>query len=138
MTDDPRRAFLERFPAARRSTVANLFLHAVRRGAGDVEAVLRSVAETAVTRRLVAERYGNVDALDKARELGVALASRPDAAAAFADWCLEWERLPAAERQAIKEARAQEGIRHWMGTQPATEKQTAYLVRLGHRGPVGD
>jgi hypothetical protein len=138
MTDDPRRAFLERFPEARRSTVANLFLNAVRRGAGDVEAVLQAVAETAIARRLVAEKYGNADALDKAREIADGLASHPDEAAAFAEWALAWEAMPAGERQAIKEERAQQGVRHWMVTQPSTERQTAFLARLGWRGPVGD
>lgn len=135
---DERRAFLELFDPPRRSTIVNAFLGAVRVGASDVPAVLRAVAETAVARRLVAEKHGNADALDKARELGAALASHPTEAAAFAGWCFDWERMPATERQAIKEARAQEGVRHWMATQPATEKQTAYLARLGWRGPVGD
>jgi hypothetical protein len=100
--------------------------------------VLRAVGETAVARRLVAERHGNADALDRAREICTALTAYPDEAAAFAAWCFGWEAKPDAERQAIKEARAHEGMRHWMSGQPATERQMAYLARLGHRGPVGD
>ncbi|PZA06098.1 MULTISPECIES: hypothetical protein [unclassified Meiothermus] len=121
-----RLAFLAYFPAEQRSTGANLLLEAVRAGCSEPHQVVgfaleranrRHWSEAAHTLRLLAE-------LD------------PEALLAGARWALWWEALPWAERQRLKAERATEALERHMQELPPTEKQLAYLHRLGHRGPV--
>src|SRR5262245_2859981 len=135
---DERRAFLDRFDALRRGVVANHFLLEVRRGASDPRAVVDQVLAEMRRRWVSAERYGRVDAMASAAEVGEARLAHTEEALALAAWAIDWERLPVEQKEAIKRERAQEAIGRWMSTQPATERQLAYLGRLGWRCPVGD
>lgn len=130
------KAFLDHFEDLKRSGVTNLFLSAVRSGAQTVPGVL--IAVDADLDRVLAIARQNRDArrLLIAAEIAAALIDHVEDARAFAQHCLDWEALPPAERAALKDQRAAEGRRQWMATQPATEKQIAYLRSLGYAGAV--
>jgi hypothetical protein len=142
MTDatqtDADRAFLSYFGELRRSTVANWFLAPVRAGATDPDAIVASVRARCERRVADATRWGSRDAADKGLDILGALLRHPEAARAFARWALRWEALPAAEKAALKEQRAEQGKQAWVATQQATPAQIGYLAKLGHAGPVGD
>ena len=133
---EPSRDLLDQFPQNRRSWVANTFLSVVRDGAASVEAVLVGVATRVETAIADAVRYSNYDwareRMRRDRSLLDVLGT-PEAAA-YAAWALEYNQLPRLAREAIREA---EGFVHraaWMDAQPPTDRQLAYLRRLGHDG----
>ncbi len=64
------------------------------------------------------------------------LAGYPDEAAAFAEWALEWESLPAEERAKRKRHRSEEHRQQWLDAQPPTEKQVRYCRMLGYQGAI--
>jgi hypothetical protein len=106
----PSRALLEHFPASQRSGILG--------PRGIVAAVSRE-----------ARQCGHHALVDALRE-------HPEQALDFAQWCIAWERLPAAERQRVKSERAAAHRAAWMAQQEPTAKQLSYLKALGHRGEV--
>jgi hypothetical protein len=119
---DPR-AWLEHITAQRRGVVANWFHSAVRSGAASATLVLLAVRQTC-------ERRQDADSL---LVLG-ALRADPVGAMQYAQAVIDYERLPAAQRQQIKADRAREFVHEAMHGKPPTAPQLAYLTRLGYRG----
>lgn len=130
------REFLDRFPQRNRSWVANLFLGAVRDGITDPYDVLAVVADRVQEDMRRSARWPSewsTERIARGRRLLDAL--RTADARPYAVWCVEYDRLPRAARDAL---RAAEGHLHrtaWMAEQPPTERQMAYLRRLGYGGP---
>jgi hypothetical protein len=119
---DPR-AWLEHIAAHRRSAVANWFHYAVRSGAASATLVLVSVRQGCARRQ-------NADA----QQVLGALRADPAGALAYAQCVLDYERLPAQERQKVKAARAMPFVHAAMHGKPPTAPQLAYLTRLGYDG----
>jgi hypothetical protein len=128
---DPR-AWLERFPSARRSAIANWYHYAVRNGASTPVAVAHQVRQT-VQRRLqwtsapteTAYLQAVLDALQTDRA----------GALAYAQSVIDYEHLPYEARQRLKAERTTPYLQEAMRGQPVTEKQVTYLRALGHTGP---
>ncbi|GIW28753.1 MAG: hypothetical protein KatS3mg070_2116 [Meiothermus sp.] len=121
-----RLTYLAYFPPEQRSTAANSLLEAVRAGCSEPhqavsyaleKAARRTWNEAAHTLRLLAE-------LDF------------EALLAGARWALWWESLSPEEKRRFREGRAEEAIERWMEQNPPTDRQLAYLNRLGYRGPT--
>jgi hypothetical protein len=129
------RALLERVPANQRSHLMNLFLTAVRAG-GDMPATVVAAVTAAVRVRLAEATYSHrpLEMIKWAR-FREALASDPEAALRLAGHCIGWEALSPGEREATKAAKAEAGRTAWLGTQPPTPRQIAYLATLGYDGP---
>jgi hypothetical protein len=113
-------AFLDQFPQNRKSTVTNKFLFTVRSGVTEPNAVVSA------TRRRCAPQFDG-DIIDKIDfdEIG---------ARSFANWAVEYEKQPAAERNAQKETKAEQYREEFMKEKPPTERQLAYLQALGYKG----
>ncbi len=129
--DDRRRLFLACVPEGLRSQITNVLLARVRAGAHSPEAVVDDAL------RRLRERIGGWGKEDPAvrQMLALLLRHRADALA-FASWCVEWERLPADEKERQKAARGEAHRRQWLEEQPPTVKQCDYLRALGHAGEV--
>jgi hypothetical protein len=137
--DDKDRALLERFPAPRRSLIANLFLAPVRRGAVAPALVVRDVLSELDDRLGWALRNGGAYAEEeraKVRDIMDAVINHGDEAEAYARWCVAYEALPEEERRRRKAGRTNQAVAAWMDRQEPTEKQVAYLRRRGYAGPI--
>lgn len=123
--NDQGKRFLERFPNSQRSAVGNAFLGVIRAVIDqnpepkDVcsqvywEVLEKAKAgDAAATSWLPLFRAHKVEALDLARHY------------------LDYERLPASEKEKLKAANEEDGKRAYMEGQPPTEKQIALLKRL--------
>lgn len=121
------RAFLEHFPANRRSTISNWFHYSVRSGANSPEAVLRAVRLTCALRQ---QRGRNLDA----EMVLEAFRQDPDRAAIYAQHVIDYEALPRDARQQVKAERALHFVTQSMIGKDATGPQLALLRALGHRG----
>lgn len=119
--DPRRREFLDLFPAAQRSHLANVFLGFGRAG-GDVkpDEVLAQVRT-----KLGRTWRGQVNHRDRA--LLAIVGANNEAALDYAAWCVSFSQLPVEAQRA---ARDEETERR----RPATPKQLAYLVALGWEG----
>lgn len=124
------RTWLEQWPAARRSTISNWFHYAARAGATTPAAVIDAVVQE-LLRRL---RFDPTDTI--MRDVLEALQRTPQEAVPYAEEVLAWESLPQDVRQKRKEERSHAFQQQYMVTQPVTEKQRAFLRRLGHVGPA--
>ena len=126
------RVWLEHFPAAKRSGVANLFHQAVRQGHRHPWRILLAV------RQAVRQRLGWAHPPERRAHLEhilTTLTTDPTGATQYAAAVLAWESLPAEERDLRKAARAREYQREHMRAQAPTEKQIGYLRNLGYGGP---
>ncbi len=132
--NDADRAFLDLFPANRRSHVANLFLDPVRRGIATPTQVYGAVYAE-LRRRLEGPRWHGYDDTND-RLIFDTLRGNYDAAVAYAGWCVAYEQLPPEEKKRRKQASTAEGIGLWQEQQPPTEKQIAYIRALGYTGPI--
>src|SRR5712691_9319554 len=130
VNSDPR-AWLEHFPANRRSALANWFHYAVRGGSRTPAAVVHQVQQT-VQRRLQWASAHTVDA-HLCAVLEVLQTDRAGAVA-YAESVLSYEQLPDEARQRVKAERATPYLQEAMRGKPVTEKQTALLRRLGYTG----
>ena len=118
-------AFLSYFPHNQRATANNFLLEAVRAGCNEPKQVVGYALETARRRCH----------LEAAQTLSLLSHLDPEALLAGARWALWWESLSPEEKRRFREERAEEAIERWMEQNPPTEKQMAYLNRLGYRGP---
>ena len=129
---DDDRSFLNHFPNARKSFVANAFLFAVRRGARTPLQVLAAVQHE--LRR--ANTWSSDERQARNQEVLDTIAEHHEEAMAFCRYALDYEALPPAEKERRK---AEQGAPHrqaWMSQQPPTAKQCAYLEVLGYRGEI--
>lgn len=131
MFDDPRRALLAHAPERLRSQIVNALLWEVRAGAhlpaGVIDGAIRGL-------RVRLGDWGRED--PQARELLALLLQHRADALAFAAWCIEWERLPVAEKERQRAARGEEHRQQWLGEQPPTVKQIDYCRTLGYTGEI--
>ncbi len=118
-------SFLEAFPVARRSLIANQFFAAVRGGATTVDDVIRGVKADSLTRMLFANR----DAWNTQRQLLALLET--EAARAFARQVLVRESLPPEEKLQLKAQRSETYRREYLKARPPTQKQLEFLKALG-------
>ncbi|MDP9374283.1 MAG: hypothetical protein M3Q65_17870 [Chloroflexota bacterium] len=131
MYDDPRRSFLAHVPEELRSQITNVLLARVRVGAHSPQTVIDDAL------RRLRERVGGWGREDpNVREmLGLLIRHRADALL-FAAWCIEWEQLPAAEKERQKASRGEEYRHRWLDEQPPTPKQIGYCRSLGYTGEI--
>ncbi len=140
------RTLLDHFPQHQRSTISNLFLAQIRSGypppghahagAWTARGVRDAVLLALGARLQRAFRHGRGG--DYARDAAIlrVLHDQGGAALAFAAWALARAALPREERERRKQGRAREHIAAWMDHQPPTDKQVAYLRRMGYAGPI--
>lgn len=129
--DDPRRQLLSHYPEHQRSAMANLFLFAVRRGAGDPEAVL-ATALADLRGRL--GTWGREEGTVRA-QLATLMQHRA-AALNFAGWALAWESLPREERERQKAQRGDQHRQRYLDTLEPTERQVRFCRSLGWSGAI--
>lgn len=130
------RAFLEHFPSTRRSYVANTFLYSIRAGARTPLQVLADVDRTLRETAQRAQRWNITGLLERTEEVYTALHEYHSEALAYAGYCLRWEQLAPAEKEQIRAVKAEPHIRAYMEQQAPTDKQLAYLRKLGYTGEV--
>jgi hypothetical protein len=127
------RGWLTQWPTARRSLISNLFHNAVRAGA-TTPALIITAVQADLWRRL---RYAtpSPDVTDATLHAVLqALQTAPHEAYPYAADVLAWARLPRAERERHKRARAKPYRDTYMAGRSATEAQLRYLRGLGHTG----
>jgi len=125
------RAWLEQWPTARRSLISNLFHCAVRDGA-TTPALVVSAVQATLRRRLQYAPLPFDATTETLHAVWQALQTTPQEAYVHARAVLDWEALPAAERQRQKAARAQHYQRAYMATLSPTEKQINFLRQRGY------
>jgi hypothetical protein len=125
------RAWLERFPANRRSAIANWHHYAVRAGAHTPESVLLQVQQT-IYRRLQWTRDPATGAHLSA--VVEALTADRAGALAYAQSVIDYEHLPYAERQRAKAERATNYVKEAMRGKDVTPAQRSFLLTLGYAG----
>jgi len=127
------RAWLEHFPAARRSGIANWYHYAVRNGATTAAGVVHQVQQT-----VLRHQQWSSNATEGAHFQSVLQALQTDrsGALAYAEAVITWERLPYDERQRQKQARGRHFQQQYMAIQPVTDKQLRYLQCLGYVGEM--
>lgn len=128
------RAFLDYFPPLGRSHVANLFLRPVRQGITTPDGVYAAV---------FAELRENIErqrtwGRENVRDQGILDQMRRsyDDAMDYARYAIEYEKLTPAEKQRIKDGRADHEIGKRLDAEEPTEKQVAYLRKRGYAGPI--
>jgi hypothetical protein len=117
--------WLDQWPQARRSTIANWFYAAVRSGHTDPSAIVEAVQGT-LHRRL--QWTANLDQRQWLSQILNTMADDPRAAQAYAASVVAREHLPPAEKSALKHERAKAFVLEAMRGKPITEKQ-AWLIR---------
>lgn len=134
--EDDRR-LLERFPNNRRSYISNTFLEVVRAGARTPLQVLAAVNENLRQTHARALRWNHLsDIVERTFEVQTILDDHHAEAMAFAGWAIAWCALPQSERERLKAQKGAEHRQAYMAQKPATDRQKAYLVALGHTGEV--
>lgn len=126
--DGRREGFLGAIPDDLKSQVANGVLASADAGEDAPDAIYQD-AIAQLRGRLAGRGAG--DAGVRAI-LGLLLRHRVEAIA-YCAWCLDWERLSPAEKARLKAARGEEYRQAYQEAEPPTEKQCAYLRRLGYQ-----
>ena len=124
-------AWLQQWPAPRRSFLAKLFYRAVRTGCDDPPRVVAWVRAD-VARRLEGSTTSSHDPLFL--DVHHTLTTPPASAEAYAALVLYNEHLPRDERQRQKREHAKNYVQQAMQGKPPTDAQLRYLHRLGYRG----
>jgi hypothetical protein len=127
--DDRRSTWLATLPECLRSRASNLVLARVRAGEDTREAAYD--ATVAKLRRDLGG-WGTEDA--DARTILAALIRHREMALDYCAWCLQWERLSPAQKDEQRAARVREYRHTYQEGEPPTEKQRAFLRRLGYQG----
>ena len=135
-TATDRRAFLAFFPDHDKSHITNIFLHAIRAGATNVDTVYRDVEVDLRERLREAALRRDKDTHAKIDTYLYYFEHFPESACDFAAWALDWERMTPAEKAREKAKKAAPHIHSHMQGQPPTERQIAYLRSLGWQGEI--
>jgi len=131
------KTLLDHFGQSLRSTVANLYLRPIReRGACDPRAVHAAVVRDLQERRAQAHRGGWRESFELADAILTTVTDYEADALAYAAWALAWEALSPEERRRQKGERSAQHIASIMDRQPPTEKQIAYIRRMGFTDPI--
>lgn len=116
--------FLDQFDQRRRSLVANMFFSSIRGGRRHLKDILMDVARDAGSRNAI--------------DILQALTADNEGARAFAESCLAWDALSPEEKERRKAARRAEFRQTAVAERPVTDKQRAFLRKLGHQGDVAN
>jgi len=125
IANESRREFLYLFSSAQRSTVAKEFLGVVRAGEKDPSRVVDRVLEKTLPSSCCnAKGY-----------IAEAIQQYGKDALAYAEHCLDWERLSVEEKAPVKRQRQEEARKaHYMSQKSITASQILFLRDLGHTG----
>jgi hypothetical protein len=126
-------SWLAQWPSNRRSTLANLFYSAVRRGLTEPPAIVEQVTAEIHRRLQWATAF---ETRQWWCQVLNTLSDDPRGAQTYAAEVLATEHLPRAERERQKQERAKTYIQQAMQGKPVTDKQLWLLRSLGHRGPL--
>ncbi len=130
---EARETFLAHYPPPKRGTIANWFLAPIRERKTDDPQVVVACVLSELYRRLE-NAWASEEALTDASAAVEIIQEHRDEALAFAQYYIEYEALPEAEREALKQAQREEGRNAWMAAQPPTVKQLSYLRSMGYAG----
>ncbi len=131
------KTLLDHFGQSLRSTVANLYLRPIRAGrARDPHAVHAAVVRDLHERRAQAHRGGWRETFELADAILTTIGDHEGDALAYAAWALEWEALPPEERRRQKGERSAQHIAAVMDRQAPTEKQVAFIRKMGFTDPI--
>lgn len=128
------RAFLDFFQPLRRSHVANLFLRPVRLGIIDPQQVYAAVFAELRENIERAHQWGRENERDQ--DILGQMRRSYDEALDYARYAIEYEKLTPEQKQRLKDGRADNAISSRMDAEEATEKQVAYLHKMGYAGPI--
>lgn len=126
MRDDDYKAFLEHFPAPKRSLIMNQFCDAYRKGNRSVDSILETVMVGALKRC----ESDSVSDIEIQRTL-YNLCALDDLAPLMAEYVIWWEELDAKTKNEIKQARQSGYVNSHMAVQPPSPRQLKYLEVLG-------
>lgn len=129
-------SFLQLFPDNMKSHITNTFLQVIRAGAKSLDVVKSDVITKALDRCETAQQYNDEKNIEKFRLLLQVLEKYPEETEGFILHCLAWESLPHEVKEVNKKQKADSYRQRWLSTQPATEKQIAYLRKLGWAGGI--
>jgi hypothetical protein len=130
LCDDPRRTtFLDLVPESLRSQTSNVVLARIRAGAATPTATYYDAIEK------LRDRLGGWGAEDPNVRaiLGLLVRHRAEAIG-YCGWALDWEQLSPAQKDRLRASRGEEYRKAYQEGEPPTEKQRAYLRRLGYQG----
>jgi len=119
MINDKRRLFLDNFEHNHRIAITNYLLSKIRKGEKQPARILQ---------------FDKNYEPDWYKPFIRALQEQYSKALDYVRYLLDWESLPPEQKQKIKQTRGREYAKDYMRTQPATEKQLAYLKGLGYTG----
>jgi hypothetical protein len=125
-------SWLDQWPISRRSTVANWFYAAVRKGHTTPRAIVAEVAQTIAHRLDWSPDPAQREWLCQVQE---AFHQQPTAAETYAASVVATERLPKKVRLQQKHEKAKPFLLESMRGKPVTDAQTWKLRTLGYRGP---
>jgi hypothetical protein len=126
------RPLLPHIPEHQRSPLMNRFLDAIRsRGITTPSEIVKFVVAGLRQDLQRRSRWSHAADLRPLRETLLAVIGHPTEAEALAREAVEYEQLPAAEKERRKAAKAEQGRQTYMATLPPTKKQPNYLRRLG-------
>lgn len=131
---EARDTFLAHFSETKRGTVANWFLLPIRDGHIDPQVAVAHVIGQLTRRRDAA--WTSEHARAEADFTIATIQTFRAEALAFAAYYIAYERLPAAERAALKERERAQHRDAWMAGNAPSDRQIAYLRRLGYTGPA--
>ncbi len=131
------KTLLDHFGQRLRSTVANMYLRPIREGrARDPRAAHAEVVRALRERREQARRVGWLESFELADAILDTITRYEADALAYAAWALAWEALSPEERRRQQGERSAQHIASIMDRQPPTEKQIAYIRRMGFTDPI--
>jgi hypothetical protein len=134
------RRFLAQFADSQKSHVAQFFYSAVREGAttpSEAVAAVRSELQKRCARAALSTCSETLHREQDLRErITGALNADPAAATDFAKSVITYEGMSEEDKRRTKSQRAKPFIFESMERKPPSEKQLAFLEKLGHVGPM--
>jgi hypothetical protein len=128
-TDD--RPLLPRIPAKRRGPLVNAFLDPIRAGVTDLHEIVSAAVATTRQQIQYYRQWPTPRSTDELQDTILAMLGHPTEALALAAELLAYEVLPHQEKSQLKFERNQRSRQAYMSSVAPTEKQMAYLRRLG-------
>jgi hypothetical protein len=128
MREEDYKAFLEHFPANKRSLIMNQFCEAYRSGSRSVDSILEWV-KTDARMRCMKNHLSDFDEEIQTKLFN--LCCDDPLAIKMAEYVIWWEELDYKTKDEIRRARQAGYVNQHMAVQPPTEKQLKYLEALG-------
>ncbi len=132
------KALLDHVPTGQRGPLSNRYRNVIRKGRAQTAVGVHGLVVAEVCEQLASAERWHPDSEYTLflADLAALLCGHTDEGLAFAAYCLADEALPPEERRRRKAAQAAEAVRAHQDRQPPTEKQVAYLRRLGYTGAI--